>query len=356
MEPSWMELIQSFGKDSLATVYVVKLREGDGHLVECVESLQPPRSRSEKWVLIISTLYGCPVGCLMCDAGGSYHGRLSAGEMMAQIKFLVQHRFNGTKVPVEKFKIQFARMGDPALNPAVLDLLEQLPQELDAPGLLPSVSSIAPAASVRFFERLLQIKNQLYSGGRFQLQFSIHSTDSEVRKKIIPVPTLDFHWMGTYGRRFRVPGDQQITLNFAASRAVPLDPIALLPYFDPEHFLIKITPLNPTLKAQQSGMRSRLEPSDPSQGEEIVKRFNDSGYKVILSLGEWEENAIGSNCGQYVTRVEENHARVRGGYDQLGIISQAESLPRKIVASYFLFILLTLFWRCICESLFRWLR
>ncbi|MFH1999182.1 MAG: radical SAM protein, partial [Planctomycetota bacterium] len=104
-----MELVQVFGKDDLATLYVVRLRQGEGYLVECVESLQPPKPRSQKWVLIVSTLFGCPVRCRMCDAGGWYRGGLTATEIMDQIRFLVKNRFNGVSVPVEKFKIQFAR-------------------------------------------------------------------------------------------------------------------------------------------------------------------------------------------------------------------------------------------------------
>ncbi len=298
-----MELIREYGTDDLAKVYVIRMGDGDGHLIECVESLQPPLPRSEKWVLIVSTLFGCPVGCAMCDAGGSYGGKLTAKEIMDQILFMVRKRFGGTSVPSKKFKIQFARMGEPSLNPAVLEVLEQLPATMDAPGLLPSLSSVAPAGSEPFFEELLQVKDELYGGGRFQLQFSIHSTDPEIRRRLIPVSCLPFEWLGGYGARFKKDGDQLVSLNFAAVRDVPVDPMELRRHFDPAFFLIKLTPLNPTANGAGASLESGIDPRRPESGTALVRRFEEAGYRVILSIGEVEENRIGSNCGQYVSRI-----------------------------------------------------
>ena len=53
-------------------------------------------------------------------------------------------------------------MGEPTLNPAVLDVLDELPGLYDAPGLMPSISTVAPKGCDDFQERLMQIKyNQL---------------------------------------------------------------------------------------------------------------------------------------------------------------------------------------------------
>jgi 23S rRNA (adenine2503-C2)-methyltransferase len=65
-----MRVLVSTGREDIAVVYVAELEPGKQ--VEFVESLQPPLPREKKWVLIVSTLFGCPVQCLMCDAGGRY--------------------------------------------------------------------------------------------------------------------------------------------------------------------------------------------------------------------------------------------------------------------------------------------
>ena len=184
-----MKVVASAGNPDIAMVYVV---EFNGGLIECVEAVQPPRPREEKWVLMISTLFGCPISCQMCDAGGHYQGKLTEAEMYAQIEYLIQQRYPDGFVPSKQFKIQFARMGEPALNPAVLDLLETLPDRINAPGLMPSVSTIAPHGTDAFFDRLIDVKNQVYPQGRFQFQFSIHTTDIKLRDELIPVKKWDF--------------------------------------------------------------------------------------------------------------------------------------------------------------------
>jgi 23S rRNA (adenine2503-C2)-methyltransferase len=216
-----VKVVAKAGNEEVATVYIAEM-EG-GRLIEFVESVQPPIPREKKWVLIVSTLYGCPVGCRFCDAGGYYQGRLSQGEIMSQIDYPVRRRFPDGGVPVDKFKIQFARMGEPALNQHVLDVLEELPQTYEAPGLMPTLSTIAPKTSHGFFGRLLEIKERLYRG-RFQLQFSIHTTDQRKRDWLIPVEKWGLEEISEYGESFRKDGDRKITLNFALGDGMPVDP------------------------------------------------------------------------------------------------------------------------------------
>jgi len=307
-----MRIVGSAGKDYIAIASIAEIR--DGRYIEFVESVQPPLPRTKKWVLIVSTMFGCPVGCLMCDAGGHYGGRLTRGEIISQIDHLVESRYPDRSVDVEKFKVQFARMGEPSLNPAVLDVLEELPDRYRAPGLMPSVSSVAPSGSERFFDRLMDIKTNLYSGGRFQLQMSIHTTDTQLRDKLIPVRKWSFKKISAYGQAFHEEGDRKITLNSALADGMPFDPDVLLRYFDPEKFLIKMTPVNPTYQARSNGLASYIEPLNEEKRYEVVTRLREAGFEVIVSIGELEENLIGSNCGQYVTRHLNEKSPVSGGY------------------------------------------
>ena len=299
-----LDIISRCGSDELASVFVARLRQS-GELIEMVESLQPPHPIEQKWVLIISTMKGCPVGCKMCDAGGSYHGRLSEAEMLAQVEYLVRRRFGGLSVPVEKFKIQFARMGEPALCDAVLDTLERLPRFLDAPGLMPSFSTVAPAGREAFFHRLLEIKNRCYPDGRFQMQFSLHSTDERIRDSIIPVRKWSLEEISAYIDRFYRQGDRLVTLNFIACEAYPVDPRTLMAHFDPQKCLIKVTPLNPTFSARANGLENSLG-DDDSLVPSWIGPLRQAGFSVLISIGEREENRIGSNCGQYV-RAQTRH-------------------------------------------------
>jgi len=307
-----MKVFAVTGTSEIATVYMADM--GQGRLIEFVEALQPPYSRDERWIMMVSTLFGCPVKCAICDAGGQYQGKLSAGEILAQIDHMVRRWYSDGRVPALKFKIQFARMGEPALNMAVLDALEELPRRYDAPGLMPSISTIAPHGREAFFERLMEVKDRLYANGRFQFQFSIHTTDTVVRDQLIPVRKWDFDQMAAYGEKFLRPGDRKITLNFALAKGMPVEPDVLLRYFDPAHYLIKITPINPTCQVVKNGLVSYIDPKQPESRNGVAHLLVEAGYEVIVSVGEVVENQIGSNCGQYVLNYLESRTSVKDGY------------------------------------------
>ncbi len=304
-----MRVVAQTGREDIAMVYIAE-QEG-GKLIEFAESLQPPSPREKKWVLTLSTLYGCPVRCRFCDAGTYYQGKLSTEEIILQIDYLVQKRFQDMKIPVEKWKIQLARTGEPSFNQAVLDVLDCLPELYAAPGLTPSFSTIAPNGTDRFFRRLLEIKNRLYVG-KFQFQFSLHTTDERMRDWLVPAKKWSFERMAEYGKAFHQTGDKKITLNFALPNGMPVDPDVLLAYFTPDLFLIKITPVNPTLQASKNKISSYVQPN--RNNYEIIDTLKQAGYEVILSIGDWEENWIGSNCGQYVTAYRNAKELVDGGY------------------------------------------
>ena len=81
-----MKVFAMTSNPDLATVYMADM--GDERMIEFVEACQPPYGRDEHWILMVSTLFGCPVKCQMCDAGGQYRGKPTAEEMkqlMAQV-------------------------------------------------------------------------------------------------------------------------------------------------------------------------------------------------------------------------------------------------------------------------------
>ena len=317
-----MKIIAEYGNDEIAKVYIAEMRErekGKKHLVEFVESVQPPLPRDKKWVMIVSSMFGCPVRCRMCDAGGNFAGKLTADEILSQVDHMVRRRYPDAKVSVDKFKIQFARMGEPALNPAVLDAMERLPETVYSPGLNVSMSTIAPrnAQTKQFFAKLARIKNRLYPGGKFQLQFSIHTTDSVKRDDLIPVPKWSFDEIAAYGAEFAHPetGDKKVTLNFAPVEGYPIDARIIRDHFNPEKFIIKLTPLNPTVRSSEESLRSAIRPEDESSSEELVREFVREGFEVVLSIGELEENKIGSNCGQFIQRALDAETRPGQSYE-----------------------------------------
>jgi 23S rRNA (adenine2503-C2)-methyltransferase len=297
-----MNIIRVTGNDALARVFVTEL--ADRSMIECVESVQRPVRREEKWVLILSTLKGCPAGCPMCDAGGAYKGKLTKEEILSQVELLISQRYPEGLPPMKRLKIQFARMGEPALNDAVLDVLTALPTRLPGVPVQPSISTVAPAGREAFFSRLREIKRRHYPNGWFQMQFSVHTTDDRARRALIPIRTWSLREMASFGKRFFEPGDRKVALNFAPAKGFPLDPESLVPLFSRERFIVKLTPINPTASAKRHGLRGLIDPEAPDACQRIVESFRDLGFETILNIGDLEENQIGSNCGMYVGAVE----------------------------------------------------
>ena len=91
-----MKVIAKTGREDIATVYIAEF-EGNRR-IEFVESVQPPLPIEKKWVLIISSLFGCCVNCRFCDAGGGYGGKLSKSELLSQIDYMVKNRYTRQQI------------------------------------------------------------------------------------------------------------------------------------------------------------------------------------------------------------------------------------------------------------------
>ncbi len=282
----------------LAALYLASL--GQDRLVEFVDTLEPGLPKARKWVMMVSTQIGCAVGCLMCDAGAlGYGGNLSREEILAQVRHIAaeNHGLELSRHP--KVKIHFARMGEPSLNPEVLGALKDLAREFPGPGVIPSLSTVAPKSPAvePFFEDLLRVKDSLFSGGRFQLQFSLHATGEDKRREIVPIRKWSLEEVAAYGERFVKPGDRKVTLNFALAEGEGLDPEELGRTFDPGSFLVKITPVNPTRSARASG-RSFAWTAEPAPLKALAGELQRLGFTVILSPSLPEEIAAETSCGQ----------------------------------------------------------
>jgi 23S rRNA (adenine2503-C2)-methyltransferase len=121
--------------------------------------------------------------------------------------------------------------------------------------------------------------------------------------------------MAAYGRQFYDKGGKKITLNFALSTESILDPVILKQHFDPDIFLIKLTPINPTFSAKKNKIKSSIRSQEGLTGHpHILQSLQDAGYEVIISIGELEENLIGSNCGQYIQTMLRNGKRHEDSY------------------------------------------
>lgn len=293
-----MKVVEVAGRPDLAQVFVLELRPGVRGRVECVGAVDPAVPRCDKVVLVISSQFGCPVGCTMCDAGTWFDGNLTAEEIRAQIRHLVGAWAGPQAVSCPKFKVQFARMGEPSFNDAVLEVMATLGELIPTPGLVACVATTAPRARAAWFERMIAIRREKYGPDQFQLQFSVQSTDEQVRDRMIPIPKWTLREIGAFSRGFVRPGDRKVTLNIAVARDVPISGAALAAAASPDACLVKLTPLNPTASAGSHGWVSGFERAGDEAVREVVADIERHGFRCIVSVGDAEESALGSSCGQ----------------------------------------------------------
>lgn len=298
-----MEIISRQGNPEVAEVFVARFRENSDLLAEFVDARDPELSADEKWVIIISTQFGCPIECQMCDAGGDYRGNINSEEMLSQIQYVVAQHDTKRLASIKKFKIQFARMGEPSLNPYVLNVLQMLPQHFNTQALIPCVATIAPRSATKWFDELLEIRQTVYSARPFQLQFSINSTDEDSRNNLMPIPKLSLKELGQYAKLFASYGQRKVALNFALAHGILVDPLKVAQHFDPASACIKLTPLNPTIRSAKIGLKNALLPHAPKKAQKLADKFKSLGFDVILSIGDLRENEIGSNCGMAVRKI-----------------------------------------------------
>ncbi|HAF07826.1 MAG: Radical SAM domain protein [candidate division TA06 bacterium 32_111] len=276
----------------VSSVYIVETF--DGNKIESVD-VEPKISKKcyEKWVLILSTQIGCPVGCLFCDSGYKYIRNLTYKELIHQVEFMINERKIDPK-RFKKFKVQFARMGEPSFNDNVLEVMKNLKEKY--PNYIPCISTVFPKNRRRWFNDLLLIKDIFID---FQLQFSIYSTDEIERDKLIPIEKEDFYFLNEYGKSFLSKGKRKLVLNFPINEKNEISSEKISKIFDRNSFLVKLTPVNPTYNAIKNGLFDL----SYKRMEEIKKDLNERGFDVIISIGDPKENVVGSNCGQSILNL-----------------------------------------------------
>jgi 23S rRNA (adenine2503-C2)-methyltransferase len=294
------DVIDTKGKEGVAFIHLLRSRVEKDVLIECVESLDPPKPPEEKWVITLSSQKGCPAKCVFCDASFYFKGSLTKEELKSQLDVILEKHKDDNYLRAKKIKIHFARMGEPAFNDSILEFLPELKTMHQEAAFIPTIATLGPANRWRWFEELKKIKDAYFSGGRFQLQFSMNTTDDDFRNKIMPVKKASFKEISAFGEKWISNGDRKVTLNYALFEEAPFEAEKIISLFSPEHFLVKLTPLNPTVSAVSLKIKSDIG-FDLSVSEKVKagrRKLENAGFDVILSIGSPEEIKTGSNCGQ----------------------------------------------------------
>lgn len=196
-------------------------------------------SRKERWMIGVSTMSGCPVGCAFCATGKlKKYRNLTAQEIVAQVHFVLgrnKDKFDEAK----EHKINYTRMGEPFLN---IDAVKEAIEEIDFwyPGTHHYISTVGLKGS-----DFSWIKDNI------TLQLSLHSLDENRRDQLIPIKKkMSIKELG----QVRTNSKLKTTVNLTMADKNDWNIEELKKYFNKEHFFIKVSPINPNEISEKNGM------------------------------------------------------------------------------------------------------
>ena len=255
---------------------------------------------SQKWVITISTQYGCSMGCKFCDVPKVGPGR------NATYNDLIKQMLTGIKLHPEvtssqRLNIHFARMGEPSWNPNVLDATRWAKTHLDPEFKIhPVVSTMMPRHNEwlkTFIHTWMRMKNRLLHG-EAGLQISVNSTNEQERKEMFNNNALTLHEISHLMEGI-VPNGRKITLNFAVAN-YQVDPEVLLEYFDPDDYIIKLTPMHKTKTALEHSIKTKDDYTTMVPYVELERSLIESGYDVLVFIASEYEDLGRITCGNAI--------------------------------------------------------
>jgi len=230
---------------------VYALKTNDEYLIETTDTFLPECTkycnyniegygdRTERWMIGVSVMSGCPVGCKFCATGNMNKFRnLTEDEIVEQILFVLdcnpQYKFN----KAIEHKVNYTRMGEPFLN------IKNVRRAVEL------VNSNYPNA--HHYISTIGIKDSDFSWIKenITLQISLHSLDEERRNNLIPFKNkMTIKELG----QIRTKSNLKTTLNLTLVDYADFNIEKLKEYFDPQYFFIKLSPINPNLNNTMGG-------------------------------------------------------------------------------------------------------
>lgn len=260
---------------------------------------QPMLTLAEKWVITISTQYGCSMGCRFCDVPKVGPGRnATLDDLLNQIRAGLS--LHPEIVRSDRLNIHFARMGEPSWNPKVIECANRIHDGLGEFNPHPVVSTMMPkhnARLARFIGDWMAIKNVVFRGNA-GLQLSINSTSEVERNEMFSGSALSLHGVAEI-MDGAVPAGRKITLNFALA-GYRIDPDVLLRYFDPSRYLVKLTPMHRTAACADSGIATGGVAEEFAPYADDEARLREAGYDVLVFMASEEEDRSRITCGNAI--------------------------------------------------------
>lgn len=265
---------------------------------------------SEKWVMTLSTQYGCPMKCTFCDVPNiPMKGNVSMDDLWNQIKS-ARNLFPDVKY-TERLNIHFARMGEPIFNDDVWQLSywmanqkEKIQNELDL--RIEVIHPVLTTSLPRKFKGLersimdwAMLKNEEYNG-QAGFQFSINSTNEDQRTKMFQDLQLHLKDFAKIADKMPEPISRKYCLNFAYSTDFEIDAKYLSKLFDPEKFMCKITPIHNNNACRKNKIETVGGYNSWQPYQKPEQDLKDAGFDVLVFVPSMDEEDGLVTCGNLI--------------------------------------------------------
>jgi len=254
----------------------------------------------KKWVITISTQYGCSMDCTFCDVPLVGKGiNASLYDLIEQVETGIALHPEVTYT--ERLNIHYARMGEPTWNPDVLLATYYLKEKFNKTHRIhPVISTMMPKNNVAlktFIDEWMLIKNELLNG-EAGLQLSINSTCEEERNKMFSGNALTLKEISELMKDV-VPKGRKITLNFAVA-GYEINANILAKYFDPDYYLVKLTPMHKTNTANKNDIKTEGDYTSFYPYEKHEKDLKEVGFDVLVFIASEYEDLGRITCGNAI--------------------------------------------------------
>lgn len=266
---------------------------------------------SEKWVITLSTQYGCPMKCTFCDVPNlQYRGNATFEDLKKQMYNAIG-MFNDKVRYCERMNIHYARMGEPIFNNNVFSHAVWMYQNknqikkdtgVSIETLHPVLTTSLPKKFKNLEKNILRwcdIKNNVYNG-QAGLQFSINSTSEKQRSDMYQGLQLPLEDLARIADKMPDPISRKYCLNFAYATDYEVDGDVIKNLFDPEKFMCKITPIHNNNACKQNGIKTvdGYESYKPYSLPE--KSLKEAGFDVLVFVPSMDEEDGLVTCGNLI--------------------------------------------------------
>lgn len=254
---------------------------------------------TDKWVVTISTQYGCSMNCRFCDVPNVGTGvNATANDLVGQVYAAMS--LHPEIRHSERLNIHYARMGEPTFNPNVIPSTRVLTHTLRNFRLHPVVSTMMPKRNsklTQFLDEWLRFKND--NNGEAGLQLSINSTNENERAQMFSGNALPLEAIADMFNHLPRPQGRKITLNFAVADW-KIDAPKMVDMFSPEWFIVKLTPMHKTSSALDNNIRTKGDCTTYYPYRIHEANLKAAGFDVLVFIASKEEDESRVTCGNAI--------------------------------------------------------